>query len=130
VKLITKKDKGKVIRVQLHELFGVEVETTHPDNEYLAVPSFVAEQSFEIIKEYNYQSLQNSNVQEVGKKIFLLMATRVSQLDLSWYNLATAQEEIQFQLKIQPQIAIEGVGHHASDNEVNHSTPHAISRSC
>ena len=128
MKLITRQDKGKIIRVQLYELFGVEVETIHPDSEYLAVPSFVAEQSFEIIKEYSYQAPQNSNVQEIGKKIFLLMATRVSELDLSWYNLATAKEEIQFKLKIEPQVTIEGVAHHASDNN-SMNIPQAISRS-
>lgn len=128
MKLITKQDKGKIIRVQLYELFGVEVETTHSDSEYLAVPSFVAEQSFEIIKEYSYQAPQNSNVQEIGKKIFLLMATRVSELDLSWYNLATAQEEIQFQLKIEPQTAIEGVAYHTSDNDST-GAPRAVGRS-
>ncbi len=128
MKLITRQDKGKIVRVQLYELFGVEVETTHPDNEYLAVPSFVAEQSFQIIKEYSYQAPQNSNIQGIGKKIFLLMATRVSELDLSWYNLATAKEEIQFKLKIEPQVTIEGVAHHASDNN-SMNIPQAISRS-
>lgn len=128
MKIITKQDKGKIIRVQLYELFGVEVKTTHSDSEYLAVPSFVAEQSFEIIKEYSYQAPQNSNVQEIGKKIFLLMATRVSELDLSWYNLATAQEEIQFQLRIEPQMAIEGVAYHASDNDST-GAPRAVGRS-
>lgn len=129
MKLITKQDKGKIIRVQLYELFGVEVETVHPDSEYLAVPSFVAEQSFEIIKEYSYQIPQNSTVQGIGKKIFLLMATRVSELDLSWYNLSTAKEEIQFQLRIEPQAAIEGVAYHTSDNDST-GIPRAVGRSC
>ena len=128
MRIITKADIGKEIEVQLHELFAVEVEAIHANNEYLAVPSFIQKQNFEIIKEYSYHSPVESNVQEMGKRIFLLMATRVSEIDLSWYNLSTAKEVLQFLLKVKAEEHYEGIAHHVSDNNEG-GLPNAVGRS-
>jgi hypothetical protein len=67
----------------------------------LAVPAFIQAQNFELIKEYAYAAPDNNtNTQSLGKKIFLLMATQVNEVDLSWYNLTTATEELHFNLKV------------------------------
>jgi len=100
VKIITKYDIGTTIEVKLHELFAVELSITNAQNEFLAVPAFIQEQNFELIKEYTYCAAQNSSTQTLGKKIFLLMATQINEVDLSWYNLSTAREELHFHLKV------------------------------
>jgi hypothetical protein len=101
VKIISKKDVGQQIHIKLHELFGVEVESTNPNNEYLAVPSFVKEQNYAIIKEYNYWGkTPKTGTQAIGKRIYLLLATKVSRIDISWYNLSTAEEELHFILNV------------------------------
>lgn len=121
MRIITKKDVGKQIQVNLHEFFGVEVESSNPKNEYLAVPSFIQAQNYTIIKEYNYSTLNSkSDIQSLGKRIYLLMATKVSKVDLSWYNLATAEEELHFMLNVSDNgsmnILLEN-GHAVSDGD-------------
>lgn len=131
MKIITKYDTGSTIEVKLHELFAVELDTTHAQNEFLAVPAFIQEQNFEIIKEYSYAAPKNAtNIQSLGKKIFLLMATQVNEVDLSWYNLSTAKEELHFHLKV----SLKGsentlkIANHISDSD-NLGMPDSVCRS-
>lgn len=130
MRIITKKDFGKEVKIGLHEFFGVEVASSNPQNEYLAVPSFIQKQNFEIIKEYNYPASKGSNVQQIGKRIYLLLATKISQIDLSWYNLATAEEELYFMLNVQssPVAIPQGLAYSISDNDMS-AMPQAISHS-
>ncbi len=117
MKIISKKDKGRTIEVNLHELFAVEVDASHPDNEFLAVPAFIQEQNFEIIKEYAYTTATQSSTQVIGKKIYLLMATRISEVDMSWFNLSTAKEELSFILRVTSYSQLDEMVHHLSDND-------------
>lgn len=133
MRIITKKDVGKQIQVKLHEFFGVEVESSNPKNEYLAVPSFIKEQNYTIIKEYNYAASNNkSGIQSIGKRIYLLMATKVSKVDLSWYNLETAEEELYFMLNVSNNESIHHLtfegGHAVSDGNIR-SMPNSSSQS-
>jgi hypothetical protein len=132
VRIITKKDAGKQVQVKLHEFFGVEVEASNPKNEYLAVPSFIQQQNYTIIKEYNYATLKNkSGIQSIGKRIYLLMATKVSKVDLSWYNLATAEEELYFMLNVSNSDEMNSIfedGHAVSDGNMQ-TQPNSSSQS-
>ncbi len=132
MRIVTKKDAGKQIQVELHELFGVEVESSNPKSEYLAVPSFIKEQNYTIIKEYNYTGLNNkSGIQSIGKRIYLLMATKVSKVELSWYNLATAEEELYFMLNVSNNDQMNSIfenGHAMSDADI-HTMPNSSSQS-
>ena len=130
--IVTKKDAGKQIQVKLYEFFGVEVEASNPKNEYLAVPSFIKEQNYKIIKEYNYAAVKNkSGAQSIGKRIYLLMAIKISKVDLSWYNLSTAEEELHFMLNVSENDEMSfvfGEGHAASDDDIQ-SMPNGSSQS-
>lgn len=126
MKIITKADKGKSIEVQLHEFFAVEVSATHPDNEFLAVPAFIEAQNFEIIREYAFvpspqaaHGITSSHKNKIGKKVFLLLATNISEVDLSWYNLATAKKELSFSLNVS------AYNHDSHDNQWGAAVHHA-----
>lgn len=124
MKTITKAQTGEKIRVQLYELFAVEVCALSPNSEFLAVPAFVQTQNFEIIREYAYHAPDGGNAQQMGKRIFLLMATQICESNLSWYNLSTAQQELQFRLEVSLEEQ-DTLGSHHSDSLTDRPCPNA-----